>query len=104
MLPIMLKFLADAVLEAADRICIGLKRLSNGSSDWEWVNGRPYTHRNDDWSLGEPNNSNGGEDCVVLPKIEGSWNDNDCDKLLSALRLVCQYPKCRSKTVHARGN
>ena len=99
-----LVFSAEDVLGAADRMFIGLKRVSTGSPDWAWVNEQPYTHRDEDWIPGEPSNSDGGEDCVVLPKIRGSWNDDMCDKLQPAVRLVCQYPKCKSKTVHARGN
>ena len=33
----------------------------------------------DNWHPEEPNDSESGEDCAVLDKSDGHWNDVDCE-------------------------
>uniref|UniRef100_A0A8C8RTQ5 C-type lectin domain-containing protein n=1 Tax=Pelusios castaneus TaxID=367368 RepID=A0A8C8RTQ5_9SAUR len=51
-----------------------------------YLNGEPVTYTN--WAKGEPNNSNKGEDCVVLYD-NGKWNDADCST--SRVLVVCEF-------------
>ena len=66
-------------------IWIGLFRRHDGSS-WAWSDGTPVDYTN--WRDGEPNDSGGGEDCVLLvPRDEGKWNDGACSDTLG---FLCQ--------------
>jgi cysteine-rich repeat protein len=65
---------------------IGLQDLEN-ENQFEWSDNSALTYRN--WALGEPNNQS-GEDCVEMygQQPNGSWNDNDCERLRS---FVCEF-------------
>ncbi|MEO8179116.1 MAG: C-type lectin domain-containing protein [Deltaproteobacteria bacterium] len=41
-----------------------------------WSGGAPLVFSN--WAMGEPNNYQGGEDCVLKTMPVGSWNDQPC--------------------------
>jgi len=50
--------------------------------DWRWMRtNEPLTFSN--WSSGEPNNADPGEDCLSLyrisSRVNGAWNDYFCD-------------------------
>jgi Lectin C-type domain len=51
-----------------------------------WVTGEPVTYTN--WNSGEPNNSNGIEDCVEIYGSHGGWNDLPCDGQANAKRTI----------------
>ncbi|XP_008578250.1 PREDICTED: C-type lectin domain family 4 member G-like [Galeopterus variegatus] len=44
---------------------------------YKWIDGVPLSHSR--WSLGEPNDAQGREDCVMLLP-SGLWNDTPCDE------------------------
>jgi cysteine-rich repeat protein len=50
-----------------------------------WASGAPVSYTN--WGFGEPNNSGGNEDCALMFKASGMWNDGPCSGLLSS---VCE--------------
>ncbi|MBY0307654.1 MAG: C-type lectin domain-containing protein [Phycisphaerales bacterium] len=67
-------FIRDQVLTfdgAARSAWIGLSD-SAVEGQFRWMNGSTASYRN--WSPGEPNESNGGEDCVEMYST-GRWND-----------------------------
>ena len=43
---------------------------------WSWTDGTPWVSFQN-WARGEPNNANGGEDCVEMGRV-ASWNDGTC--------------------------
>ena len=43
---------------------------------WKWVDGTTVEYEN--WYNGEPNDSNGGEDCALRFDASGTWNDAHC--------------------------
>lgn len=49
------------------------------------MEGKRLTYTN--WNTGEPNNSDSGEDCVVLLS-DGKWNDIPCS---SVSKVVCEF-------------
>lgn len=56
---------------------------------WKWVNGETWSYEN--WYPGEPNNSQGIEDCNALyfsKSPSGQWNDGSC---LSQVPFVCEW-------------
>nr|XP_042703198.1 C-type lectin domain family 4 member K-like [Chrysemys picta bellii] len=70
---------------------IGLTDLGTEGS-WRWVDGTEYradTSRGF-WMQNEPNNANGGEDCVhTEPRYRNLWNDNKC---IQPFRWICKQP------------
>ena len=67
-------------------VFIGLHDISV-ESGWEWVDGSITNYRNFD--INEPNNWLGMEDCVVIKKTTGKWNDVPCNLKLN---YVCKRP------------
>ncbi|XP_021091715.1 low affinity immunoglobulin epsilon Fc receptor isoform X2 [Mesocricetus auratus] len=63
---------------------IGLRDL-NVEGQFIWMDGSPVGYSN--WSPGEPNNAEQGEDCVMM-RGSGQWNDNSCRSFLDA--WVCE--------------
>ncbi|XP_071493041.1 alpha-N-acetylgalactosamine-specific lectin-like [Diadema antillarum] len=61
---------------------IGLYRQDNGAP-WLWTDGTTSDYRN--WRAGEPNDSNGNEDCANVWRVEDKndnfkdWNDIACN-------------------------
>ncbi len=51
---------------------------------WTWTTGEPMTYLH--WDGGEPNNDNGGEDCMVL-RTNTEWNDGPCTNKFS---IICE--------------
>ena len=61
---------------------------------WKWTDGRSFSqggnalgHAYTNWNYGEPNDYQGGEDCLQIRLENGKWNDNSCDRAL--LGSVC---------------
>lgn len=56
----------------------GTDAASEGT--WLWSNGDAWSYAN--WNAGEPNNTNGNENCLtiygVATGVLGFWNDADC--------------------------
>jgi hypothetical protein len=53
---------------------------------WRWVDNTLVIYTN--WRMGEPNNANGNEDCMVAELDTGAtWDDRDCT---STLAYVCE--------------
>lgn len=57
---------------------------------WKWITGEPWSYTN--WSGGEPNDLNGGEDCLHLWP-DGTWNDNGGpgSSKDTALPYICEW-------------
>ncbi|RWS24566.1 macrophage mannose receptor 1-like protein [Leptotrombidium deliense] len=75
---------------AQDAVWIGLRRNSDNSSDWHWVNNKKANYFN--WGFNEPDNRHvaGPENCVILNDVKpnyGRWVDVPCH--LDFL-LVCE--------------
>nr|XP_057910099.1 uncharacterized protein LOC131105709 [Doryrhamphus excisus] len=68
-----------------DQLWIGLSDLDH-EGKWKWVNGEELDFKGF-WQKGEPNNSNGNEDCVEVSHTGGGWNDAPCRLQLS---WVCE--------------
>ncbi|XP_048374006.1 asialoglycoprotein receptor 1-like [Sphaerodactylus townsendi] len=59
--------------------------LTDASGSWKWVDGTPYTVRQEDWRDEQPDNwyghgLGGGEDCAHFHN-DGRWNDDHCSRL-----------------------
>ena len=55
---------------------IGLSRHEH-EDKWKWVDGT-FLDGDGFWQDGEPNNSDGEEDCVELSRSATAWNDVPC--------------------------
>eukprot|EP01084_Bolivina_argentea_P195743 335717_1 len=70
---------------------IGLNRQTN----FMWTDSSLFNFGNDTtggvypWTVGEPNDSSGIEDCVHLTGVDKTWNDNSCSVLKT---ILCNYP------------
>nr|XP_056719506.1 asialoglycoprotein receptor 1 [Euleptes europaea] len=58
--------------------------LTDASGSWKWVDGTPYTVRQQDWREEQPDNwyghgLGGGEDCAHFHD-DGRWNDDHCSR------------------------
>ncbi|XP_006815865.2 macrophage mannose receptor 1-like [Saccoglossus kowalevskii] len=73
-----------AYLNSMD-VYLGLTRTGNG---WKWVDESVLQYTN--WAVGEPSDSNGEEDCVVMLHNQGTWNDLVCSGYKG---YVCKRPK-----------
>ena len=76
-------FLYGLLPASAQGVWIGLEHTGPGKKDFAWASGEPFGYAS--WAPGEPNNTAGLEDCVVLwgpglldPKLPGNWNDAPC--------------------------
>ncbi len=62
---------------------------------WLWADGTvfrdegPISGVYQNWSAGQPNNSGGGEDCLVIVAA-GTWNDLACDVTSATFRATCE--------------
>ena len=45
-------------------------------SGYQWVSGDGYSYQN--WKVGEPNDWDGLEPCVMMDGADGLWNDEKC--------------------------
>nr|AIT83005.1 CD209 antigen [Sparus aurata] len=64
---------------------IGLSRHEH-EDKWKWVDGT-FLDGDGFWQDGEPNNSDGEEDCVELSRSATAWNDVHCNQKFS---WVCE--------------
>lgn len=75
--------------------CLLLGQFWIGGNDidaegqWRWVtSGNPLTFT--DWAPGEPNNTGGNEDCLLLlPNTAYQWNDATCS---TRSLYICETP------------
>uniref|UniRef100_I3MWG4 Fc epsilon receptor II n=1 Tax=Ictidomys tridecemlineatus TaxID=43179 RepID=I3MWG4_ICTTR len=78
---------------------IGLRDLDL-EGEFIWMDGSPLDYSN--WNLGEPNNGDQGEDCVMMLG-SGKWNDASCRGELDA--WVCeQLATCGPPAPSASGD
>jgi len=62
----------------------------NGEGNFKWIGLQANAgYRN--FAHGEPNNSDGSEDCVYIDRDRGTWNDNPCN--------ITPPTICEAKTV-----
>lgn len=55
--------------------------------EWIWQSsGKTMTYSN--WTVGEPNNCCGGENCLEMSANLGTWNDASCTNSFSVL---CEF-------------
>ncbi|XP_073341599.1 CD209 antigen-like protein C [Pagrus major] len=73
----------DFVKKAFGITWIGLSRHEDR---WKWVDGT-FLDGDGFWQDGEPNNSDGNEDCVEVSRKASAWNDVPCDRKFS---WVCE--------------
>jgi hypothetical protein len=73
-------------IRARNTVWLGFNDLAVEGT-FVWVNGDPVTYTN--WDGGEPNNSNGVEDCAQMWRTKGYWNDGNCS---FAYYFVCERP------------
>ena len=70
-----------AITHTSAGVWIGLRRSAPNSKAFVWESGQSLTFVN--WAPGEPSDSNGDEDCVIIwrPGLSqaGRWNDAPCD-------------------------
>ncbi|XP_052781838.1 low affinity immunoglobulin epsilon Fc receptor-like [Mya arenaria] len=61
----------------------------NSEGTWYWISDRRVWTRDDfkAWNIREPNNDNGGEDCMHL-QSGGKWNDGHCHIQMT---VVCEF-------------
>ncbi|XP_073480450.1 CD209 antigen-like protein C [Aquarana catesbeiana] len=78
-----LEFLQPFIV--GDRYWIGLRRDTQNSDRWLWVDGTPLTFSL--WEKGEPNNLGGHENCIELRKNIWLLNDYPCD---DKKRSICE--------------
>ena len=71
----------------SDRYWIGAQRQTPDSETWVWADGEIMTDMSH-WNSGEPNNSNGVENCAMI-YTNGTWNDYPAD---SEMPFVIQLP------------
>ncbi|XP_074060441.1 C-type lectin domain family 4 member G-like [Macrotis lagotis] len=62
---------------------IGLRKVKEGVHNW--IDGTKLDYTN--WNIGEPNDSQGTEDCVMMLH-HGKWNDYTCE--LSSDNWICE--------------
>ncbi|KAM3613805.1 uncharacterized protein V6R79_005302 [Siganus canaliculatus] len=67
------------VKKTYDVTWIGLSRVSD---QWKWVDGNDMVN-NDFWQPGEPNNSDGEEDCAEVSRSASAFNDVPCSRQFS---------------------
>ena len=84
-----ISFIFVGGISGVEGMLIGLKRSSKGNDDWHWTNGDKFESGRG-WSDGEPNNSGGDEDCVVMKLSDFRYNDIPCDHE-GPRTLICQY-------------
>ncbi|KAJ0180626.1 hypothetical protein K1T71_004030 [Dendrolimus kikuchii] len=60
-------------------------RFAKGS--FATIEGKPIDDVYNKWAPWEPNDAGGVEDCVVLSKLDGTLNDDNCDKKLN---FICK--------------
>ena len=65
-----------SLISLVDNSWIGFSDIAT-EGDWVWTTGEDVVYTN--WDVGEPNDSNDGEDCAEMWSGEGEWNDNACD-------------------------
>ncbi|KAM4636292.1 uncharacterized protein O3C94_017464 isoform 1-T1 [Discoglossus pictus] len=63
---------------------LGINDIQTEGS-FRYLDGASISYSN--WNTGEPNNSHGAENCVVM-LVNGLWNDGNCD---SKLLTVCEF-------------
>ena len=80
------KFVADLGLVSDEEIAyLGGSDLGE-EKKWVWTDGTPFEYTN--WLEGEPNNSLGDEDCMMLWKQKGDkWNDTACSR---EFKFICK--------------
>lgn len=67
---------------------IGYERVQNDSENWKWITEESNEYNN--WSSGEPNNSNGSEDKASI-RGDWGWNDLNGDSTGEIDGFVCEW-------------
>uniref|UniRef100_A0A8D0KKJ2 C-type lectin domain-containing protein n=1 Tax=Salvator merianae TaxID=96440 RepID=A0A8D0KKJ2_SALMN len=67
---------------------IGLTDMDN-EGEWRWIDGTNYLNGFTNWHKGEPNDSEGKEDCVQMHN-DGEWNDLPCNNENNF--YICEKP------------
>ncbi|XP_037352387.1 mannose-binding protein A-like [Talpa occidentalis] len=63
--------------------------ITDGETEGQfmYLTGERITYSN--WKKEEPNDFGSGEDCVIMHKKDGMWNDISCS---SSFQVVCEFP------------
>lgn len=67
---------------------IGYERVQKDSESWKWITEEPNSYNN--WSSGEPNNSNGSEDKASI-RGDWGWNDLNGDSTGEIDGFICEW-------------
>jgi hypothetical protein len=71
----------DGQLTAVDHLWIGAQDVPpSDDAVFGWIDGSPWSFDFDPWGIGEPNNVNGDEDCLMLWNDTAVFNDSACYK------------------------
>jgi len=85
----------------------GMNESNSSRYGWEWTDSSTYDYNSGytNWKPGEPNEYlpyfSDGEDCVILYKLDGEWNDCPCDltpqdNITYIMPFLCNAPPTTS--------
>ena len=79
----------------------GLSKIWLGGTDkteegvWKWTDNRTWEFTS--WAIGEPNNYDNNENCLLKIKSGPGWNDGNCQ---DELRFLCDKNTQSGKSVN----
>ena len=95
------ELIKNSDLGSPSGVWLGLERVSVDATKFHWIEGTPLEGKYQNWAEGEPNNSDGKEECVYMygnlvnSTRSGKWNDFPCgcfNNLAECPVILCQRP------------